>query len=58
MLGTSALSSSPKSNPLTKELGMRNLPTDPNWAVTEFSEAELDDVRRTTRLVELAHVLA
>ena len=28
------------------------------WAVTEFSEAELGDIRRTTRLVELAHVLA
>ena len=37
---------------------MRNLPDAPNWAVTEFAEAELGDVRRTTRLVELAHVLA
>ena len=37
---------------------MRDLPHDPNWAVTEFSEAELGDIRRTTRLVELAHVLA
>jgi Transposase DNA-binding/Transposase Tn5 dimerisation domain len=37
---------------------MRDLPDDPNWAVTEFSEAELGDIRRTTRLVELAHVLA
>ena len=42
--------SSPKSNPLTKELGMRNLPDAPNWAVTEVPEAELGDVRRTTRL--------
>jgi hypothetical protein len=37
---------------------MRTLPDTPNWAVTEFAEAELGDVRRTTRLVELAHVLA
>ena len=31
---------------------------DINWAVNEFAEAELGDVRRTKRLVELAHVLA
>jgi hypothetical protein len=37
---------------------MRTLPDTPNWAVTEFAEAELGDERRTTRLVELAHVLA
>ena len=37
---------------------MRNLPDDTHWAVTEFAEAELGDERRTTRLVELAHVLA
>jgi hypothetical protein len=43
---------------LTKELGMSDLPADTAWAVTEFAEAELGDVRRTTRLVELAHVLA
>ena len=48
----------PKSNPLTKELGLSDLPADTAWAVTEFAEAELGDVRRTTRLVELAHVLA
>jgi hypothetical protein len=29
-----------------------------SWAVTEFAEAELGDVRRTQRLVQLAHVLA
>jgi hypothetical protein len=31
---------------------------DINWAVHEFADAELGDVRRTKRLVELAHVLA
>jgi hypothetical protein len=29
-----------------------------NWAVTEFADAELGDVRRTKRLVDLADVLA
>ena len=29
-----------------------------NWAVIEFADAELGDVRRTQRLVELASVLA
>ena len=37
---------------------MSNLPDDTNWAVSEFADAELGDVRRTTRLVELAHLLA
>src|SRR4030095_5606396 len=37
---------------------MSHLLEDTNWAVTEFAEAELGDVRRTTRLVALAHVLA
>jgi hypothetical protein len=31
---------------------------DRNWAVIECADAELGDVRRTKRLVELAHVLA
>ena len=31
---------------------------DTNWAVNEFADAELGDVRRTKRLVELAGVLA
>ena len=31
---------------------------DINWAVNECADAELGDVRRTKRLVELAHVLA
>ena len=31
---------------------------DINWAVNEFADADLGDVRRTKRLVELAHVLA
>lgn len=36
---------------------MRQVATDINWAVNEFADAELGDERRTTRLVELAHVL-
>ena len=31
---------------------------DLNWAVNEFADADLGDVRRTKRLVELACVLA
>ncbi len=61
MLGTCNLYPSPKSNPFTKESGMRSLPddtNDTNWAVTEFADAELGDGRRTQRLVELAGVLA
>jgi hypothetical protein len=58
MLGTSDPYSSLKSNPFTKESGMHSLPEDTNWAVTEFADAELGDVRRTKRLVELAGVLA
>jgi hypothetical protein len=37
---------------------MGNLSTDETWAVTEFADAELGDLRRTQRLVELATVLA
>ena len=37
---------------------MRTLPDDATWAVTEFAEAELGDLRRTQRLVELATALA
>ena len=37
---------------------MRSQAEDINWAVHEFADAELGDVRRTKRLVELAHVLA
>jgi Transposase DNA-binding/Transposase Tn5 dimerisation domain len=37
---------------------MRTLPDDDTWAVTEFAAAELGDLRRTQRLVELATVLA
>ncbi len=29
-----------------------------NWAVTEFVDADLGDLRRTQRLIHLAHVLA
>jgi len=37
---------------------MGTLPDDATWAVTEFAEAELGDLRRTQRVVELATVLA
>jgi Transposase DNA-binding/Transposase Tn5 dimerisation domain len=37
---------------------MTSIPDDDSWAVTEFADAELGDVRRTQRLVELATVLA
>ena len=37
---------------------MSHLPEDTNWAVSECADAELGDERRTTRLVELAGVLA
>ena len=37
---------------------MSSLPEDAHWAVTEFAEADLGDVRRTHRLVALASVLA
>ena len=37
---------------------MGPLPDDATWAVTEFAEAELGDLRRTQRVVELATVLA
>jgi hypothetical protein len=37
---------------------MTVLPDDDAWAVTEFAEAELGDVRRTQRLIDLATVLA
>lgn len=37
---------------------MSSQANDINWAVNEFADADLGDVRRTKRLVELAHVLA
>ena len=37
---------------------MSSLSDDTTWAVHEFAEAELGDLRRTTRLIELATVLA
>ena len=37
---------------------MRSQPDASNWAVNAFADAELGDLRRTKRLVELAHVLA
>jgi len=37
---------------------MPDVPDATNWAVTEFADADLGDLRRTQRLVQLAHVLA
>jgi hypothetical protein len=37
---------------------MTDVPDATNWAVTEFADADLGDLRRTQRLVQLAHVLA
>jgi len=37
---------------------MSDFPDATNWAVTEFADADLGDLRRTQRLVQLAHVLA
>ena len=37
---------------------MSSQTADTNCAVNEFADAELRDLRRTTRLVELAHFLA
>jgi len=37
---------------------MRSQPDASSWAVNECADAELGDLRRTNRLVELAHVLA
>ena len=37
---------------------MRSQADNTHWAVNACADAELGDLRRTTRLVELAHVLA
>jgi hypothetical protein len=37
---------------------MSQMETDESWAVTEFADADLNDERRTQRLVEIATVLA
>jgi hypothetical protein len=37
---------------------MTDVPDAINWAVTEFADADLGDLRRTQRLVPLAQVLA
>jgi hypothetical protein len=41
-----------------KEADMSALLDATSWAVTEFADADLGDLRRTQRLVQLAHVLA
>jgi hypothetical protein len=51
-------SSNPTSNLMTQESDMSSPADDTHWAVSEFADAELGDVRRTTRLIELAGVLA
>jgi hypothetical protein len=43
---------------LLKEVDMSDLLDATSWAVTEFADADLGDLRRTQRLVQLAHVLA
>src|SRR6516162_5404609 len=45
-------------SPLRKEADMSDLLDATSWAVTEFADAELSDLRRTQRLVQLAHALA
>jgi hypothetical protein len=47
----------PKINPSSKDSGM-SLSDATNWAVTEFADADLGDLRRTQRLVQLAHTWA
>ncbi len=37
---------------------MTDLPDTPTWAVTACADADLGDLRRPQRLVQLAHVLA
>lgn len=37
---------------------MSDFPDPTNWAVTEFADADLGDLRRTQRLIHLAHTLA
>jgi hypothetical protein len=48
----------PKFNPLIKESGMSDFLDATSGAVTEFGDADLGDLRRPQRLVQLAHVLA
>jgi len=48
----------PKSHLWTQELGRSRQADDTNWAVSACAEADLGDVRRTTRLVERVGVLA
>jgi hypothetical protein len=43
---------------LTKESVMTDIPDATTWAVTAFADADRGDLRRTQRLVSLAHVLA
>jgi Transposase DNA-binding/Transposase Tn5 dimerisation domain len=43
---------------LLKEADMSDFLDATSWAVTEFADADLGDLRRTQRLVQLAHVLA
>jgi hypothetical protein len=48
----------PKRHPFTKELGMSSFVDETHWAVSEFADTELGDLRRTKRVVELATALA
>jgi hypothetical protein len=44
--------------PLRKETKMSDLLDATSWAVTECADADLGDLRRTQRVVQLAHALA
>src|SRR5437867_11350472 len=57
MLGVDA-SPSPEIQRLPKEPGMSDFPDTTTWAITEFADADLGDLRRTQRVVQLAHALA
>lgn len=47
-----------KHKTFTTEEAMEPLAPDETWAVTAFADADLGDLRRTQRLVELATALA
>ena len=44
--------------PWRKETKMSDLLEATSWAVTECADADLGDLRRTQRVVQLAHALA
>src|SRR5207244_12510912 len=44
--------------PVRKETPLSGFLDATSWAITEFADADLGDLRRTQRLVQLAHALA